>query len=202
MGLLVPCAEFAPLASNIEDATMQLIPNDTEALRVLVNYLSLVREELVLGDPTLRRAVVTHVKDLVTLVLNPHRPVAKGDLSALKTARLRAVLDQLARSFHEPELTLATVAKGQRMSPRYLQRLLETAGTSFTACVNEMRLQRAFALLTQARAGECRISDIALQAGFSDISYFNRLFRSRFGDTPTGVRSQRRPLDDTPRGKA
>jgi AraC-like DNA-binding protein len=63
--------------------------------------------------------------------------------------------------------------------------MLETAGTSFTACVNEMRLQRAFALLTQAL-----ISDIALQAGFSDISYFNRLFRSRLGDTPTGVRSQ------------
>jgi AraC-like DNA-binding protein len=31
-----------------------------------------------------------------------------------------------------------------------------------------------------------------LQAGFSDISHFNRLFRSRFGDTPKGVRAQAR----------
>jgi AraC-like DNA-binding protein len=53
-------------------------------------------------------------------------------------------------------------------------------------------LQRlAFTLLTEAR-GERRISDVALQVGFSDISHFNRLFRSRFGDTPGGVRGQRR----------
>jgi len=37
-----------------------------------------------------------------------------------------------------------------------------------------------------------RISDVALQVGFSDISHFNRLFRSRFGDTPRGVRGQLR----------
>jgi hypothetical protein len=30
--------------------------------------------------------------------------------------------------------------------------------------------------------------DIALAAGFSDLSHFNRLFRARFGDTPRGVR--------------
>jgi hypothetical protein len=28
-----------------------------------------------------------------------------------------------------------------------------------------------------------------LRAGFSDISHFNRIFRSRFGDTPKGVRA-------------
>jgi AraC-like DNA-binding protein len=36
-----------------------------------------------------------------------------------------------------------------------------------------------------------RVAEIALEAGFSDISYFNRLFRARFGDTPTGIRGQR-----------
>jgi len=45
-----------------------------------------------------------------------------------------------------------------------------------------------FALLTNEQHGKRRISDIALEAGFSDISHFNRLFRARFGDTPRGVR--------------
>ena len=61
---------------------------------------------------------------------------------------------------------------------------------SFTEQVNELRLQRAYTLLTEARENKSRISDVALQAGFSDISHFNRLFRSRFGDTPKGVRTQ------------
>ncbi len=64
----------------------------------------------------------------------------------------------------------------------------QASGTSFTARVNELRLQKAFALLNERGGGGRRISEIALQAGFSDISHFNRLFRARFGDTPSGVR--------------
>jgi AraC-like DNA-binding protein len=35
---------------------------------------------------------------------------------------------------------------------------------------------------------------VALQAGLSDISHFNRLFRSRFGDTPKGVRENQQAV--------
>jgi AraC-like DNA-binding protein len=32
------------------------------------------------------------------------------------------------------------------------------------------------------------ISDIAFEAGFSDLSHFNRSFRRRFGESPSDVR--------------
>jgi AraC-like DNA-binding protein len=51
----------------------------------------------------------------------------------------------------------------------------------------ELRLQRAFELLSQACDNKIRISEVALRVGFSDISHFNRQFRSHFGDTPSGV---------------
>jgi AraC-like DNA-binding protein len=44
-------------------------------------------------------------------------------------------------------------------------------------------------LLTDQPAGKIRISDVAFQVGFSDVSYFNRLFRSRFGHSPRDVRA-------------
>jgi transcriptional regulator GlxA family with amidase domain len=34
-----------------------------------------------------------------------------------------------------------------------------------------------------------RIVDVALAAGFGDVAHFNRLFRRRFGDTPSGTRT-------------
>jgi AraC-like DNA-binding protein len=79
-------------------------------------------------------------------------------------------------------------AQCQGISPRYLQRLMASSGTSFTEHVNELRLQRAFELLTEPHDSAQRISDIALEVGFSDVSHFNRLFRARFGDSPRCVR--------------
>jgi AraC-like DNA-binding protein len=70
----------------------------------------------------------------------------------LAAARLAAALSHIAESFIEPELTLAAVARRQGVSPRYLQRLLEASGRSCIAHVSELRLQRAFALLTKALA--------------------------------------------------
>jgi AraC-like DNA-binding protein len=64
--------------------------------------------------------------------------------------------------------------------------------TSFTAHVTELRLKRALMLLTAQDLSDVCICNIALQASFSDISHFNRLFRSRFGDTPKGVRAHAR----------
>jgi AraC-like DNA-binding protein len=104
--------------------------------------------------------------------------------------RLAAALDYIASHFSDPELSLAKVAQSLSISPRYLQRLLESSGTSFTEHVIELRLKHAFMLLTAEDLIDHHIRNIALQAGFSDISYFNRLFRSRFGYTPSDVRAE------------
>src|SRR5262249_23404112 len=102
-------------------------------------------------------------------------------------SRLSEALVCMAESFADPDLNVTVVARRQNISPRYLQRLIEATGTTFTSRLLELRLQRAFTLLTEAREDKVRISDVALRVGFSDISDFNRQFRVRFGDTPSGV---------------
>ena len=108
--------------------------------------------------------------------------------------RQAAALDYMVSHFSDPELSLAKVAQSLGISPRYLQRLLEPSGTSFTAHITELRLKHAFMLLTAQDLSDVCICNIALQAGFSDISHFNRLFRSRFGDTPKGVRANQQTV--------
>jgi AraC-like DNA-binding protein len=101
-------------------------------------------------------------------------------------ARLAAALDYIDSHFSDPELSLRKVARALHISPRYLQRFLEASGRSFTAHVNELRLKLSL-IMTKRGERMVRISDVALHAGYSNISHFNRLFRSRFGDTPSGV---------------
>jgi AraC-like DNA-binding protein len=48
-------------------------------------------------------------------------------------------------------------------------------------------------MLTDPRRGGDKITTIALDAGFSDVSYFNRAFRRRYGETPSDVRVQASP---------
>jgi AraC-like DNA-binding protein len=43
-------------------------------------------------------------------------------------------------------------------------------------------------MLADVRKDAMEISDIALAAGFNDVSYFNRRFRVRFGASPTQYR--------------
>ena len=55
-----------------------------------------------------------------------------------------------------------------------------------------MRLQSVHAVLTEPREAHRSISDIALDNGFGDVSYFNRAFRRLYGATPSDVRANSR----------
>ncbi|MBR0825422.1 helix-turn-helix transcriptional regulator [Bradyrhizobium manausense] len=187
-GLAVPRDAIAQRVANVESLSMRPISQRAEALRLLMAYLKSAFNESALAAPKLRDAVVAHIHDLVALAIGEFAPLGESGASAVVAARHRAVLDYIAAHFHEPGLNVEVVARCQGISPRYLQRLMESSGSSFTRHVNELRLQRALKLLTEARASAQLISDIALEVGFSDVSHFNRLFRARFGDSPRGVR--------------
>jgi AraC-like DNA-binding protein len=190
--MLIPPAEWEARGTRPEDGLMQRLWGKSDAMQLLRRYIhSLEKNGLTAfgNDPTVARR---HLIDLMVLAATPHQSVGESSLSAVASAHLHTIFDHIASHFSDPELSLARVAQNMRISTRYLQRLLKTSGTSFTAHVTELRLKHAFALLTAQGETDVRICDVALRAGFSDISHFNRLFRSRFGDAPKGVRAHAR----------
>jgi AraC-like DNA-binding protein len=187
-GLAVPRDALAQRVTDIESLAMRLISCRAEALRLLMAYLKSAFREGALAAPKLRDAVTAHIYDLLALAVDECAPLGDSDASAVVAARHSAVLDYIAAHFQDPGLSVEMVARCQGISPRYLQRLMASSGSSFTGHVNELRLQLARKLLTEARVSAQLISDIALEVGFSDVSHFNRLFRARFGDSPRGVR--------------
>jgi len=192
IGMMIPHSELEARGARPDDTVMRRLPRRSEALQLTCGYVRSLERRRLGTSAEVREAIRRHIVDLVALAITMHGAIGESSLSAVAEVRLSAALGHIAESFDEPGLTVAAVARSQGISPRYLQRLIETTGTSFTGRVNELRLQRALTLLTEARDGACRIADIAFQVGFSDLSHFNRLFRSRFGDTPSGVRSQGR----------
>jgi AraC-like DNA-binding protein len=112
--------------------------------------------------------------------------IAKG--RGLRVARLRAIKADIAERLAGPDLSVETVALRQRVSPRYVQMLFEQEGTTFSQYVIGQRLARAYRMLTDPRLADRSITSVAFDAGFGDLSYFNRMFRRCYGGTPSEVR--------------
>jgi AraC-like DNA-binding protein len=187
--IIARAAALKTIVPHSEDLAGRAV-HPSPALRLLYSYLrslSSVEEPL---SAELASTIGVHLLDLVAAAIGPSGEAAEIVAErGVKAARVRAVLSEIARRFSDPNFDLDSVAGTLGLSRRYVQQLLETTGKPFTEHLVERRLERAFAMLTDRRALRSAIIDIAFAAGFSDVSHFNRMFRRRFGETPSGVRS-------------
>jgi AraC-like DNA-binding protein len=129
-----------------------------------------------------------YILDLVALSLGAAGDA--GDVArnrGLAAARLDAIKAAILQGLGNPGLRLEHIAANHGVSTRYVQHLFSRRGESLTNFVLEQRLLSAYRSLRQPTSKSRKISDIATAVGFSDMSYFNRAFRARFGATPTEI---------------
>lgn len=193
-GLRIPRAALAPLAPGLEDTFVRRIPGDNPALRLLVGYLSVLHDSNALATPELQRLVAAHVHDLVAVAIGASRDAAAlAEGRGVRTARLRAIKEDIAKNMGHPELmTVGAVATRHGITPRQVQRLFQTEGTTFSEFVLAQRLVRAHRVLSSRRYAGWTITAIAFETGFGDLSYFNRAFRRLYGASPSEVREATR----------
>jgi AraC-like DNA-binding protein len=110
----------------------------------------------------------------------------------LRAARLQAIKRYVADRLGQQGLNVSTVAARHRVGLRYVQRLFESEGTTFSEYVTNERLARVHEMLVHPAYARWTISAMALEAGFGDVSYFNRRFRRRYGLRPSDVQASRR----------
>jgi AraC-like DNA-binding protein len=161
----------------------------TDARQLLTSYTQII-ERLSLAAPELRHLLVDHKYDLVTLLRGATRdaPETTNGRSS-RAARLEAIKTEILNGLDRHELSLAGLAARHGVTPRYVQRLFETEGLTFSQFVRDRRLERAYRMLRDRRFAHRTISTIAYDAGFGDLSHFNRAFRRRFGKSPSEARS-------------
>ena len=178
-------APIEPLLAGVSGPVQRCVGADNAGIRLLEAYLTALFT--LQRDCDLALATL-HIRDLALYALG-----VRGDAQQLvrergvQAARQSAVLAAIAARAEEPGLDPGQVALQVGISERYLHRLLEPTGRSFAEHLLARRLERAAAMLRNPNC-QLRIAEIAVQAGFADISHFNRSFRGKFGDTPRGMR--------------
>jgi AraC-like DNA-binding protein len=183
LSVRVPLHALAMLV-DVEAAAGRRISRDAAALVLLRQYVASLPERL--ADPVLGGLVATHVYDLMAMAIGATgegREVASR--RGVRAARLEAIKADLT---HDLALTIDEIARRQGVTPRYVQILFEEQGTTFGEFVTERKLDAARAMLRSPRYARWSIAGIAFEAGFGDLSHFNRRFRRRFGITPSEFR--------------
>lgn len=183
----VPRAWLLSQLPHADDRPVTLLDPANPAVRHLERMIDfLVGSDELDQVPALSRQAGTTLADLVVLALGGRGEAAEiATARGLRAARLREVITVIEARFAEPDLSTEAVGRAVGLSRRYLNTLLLESGSTFAERVLELRLLKAQAMLSDFRNDVMKVSDIALAAGFNDVSYFNRRFRARFGQSPT-----------------
>jgi AraC family transcriptional regulator, positive regulator of tynA and feaB len=132
-----------------------------------------------------------HVVDLISHVpdILEERPPEQAGRSVM----LSMMLDYIDRHADDPELSAATLAMKFHCSQRYVHKLFSTTGRSVGEHVNELRILACTRTLLDHAHRHATIAEIAFNAGFRDISHFNRLFKRSSGLAPREFRRAMSP---------
>lgn len=191
IGLRIPRATLMKFVPCLEDSFGRLLPANLSALRLLSAYLRTMMDNADFASPDLQHLAVVHIRDLVALVLGASRDaVMIAHSRGVRAARLGGLKADIKKNAGSRGLSLETLSARHRITARYIQRLFEEDGTSFTEFVLRQRLGTAHKLLTHPGFTDRTISAIAFESGFGDLSYFNRVFRRVFGATPSEIRDR------------
>lgn len=186
VAIRVPHDALAPVTKDLAAYAGRHIQRDTQALGLIDAYLRALPD--LIADPALKGLVTTHVYDLMALAIGASREASEiAAQRSLKAVRLQTIKAALAK---DRDLTVHQIAMGQGVTPRYVQKLFDEVGTTFTEYVLSLRLDAAHAMLASPRYAHWSITAVSNEAGFGDLSYFNRRFKARYGLTPSDVRAR------------
>lgn len=105
-----------------------------------------------------------------------------------RSETVNKVLAYLAEHYTEPDFSLGRTARHFYISYAYLSQLFSREmGESFNHYLTGKRLDKAKQLL----ADGVKLEDAALQSGYNDASYFNKVFKKETGRTPGEYRKER-----------
>jgi AraC family transcriptional activator of tynA and feaB len=177
--LSLPWTRFRASAETLEALAGRPINVDTGRGAVLSSFVLSAWDHLLDGDDEDWPESATDVIwDLLDLVLQGSsvQATATGGADGLRRDAKALVDDR----FGDSGFTSADMPVSLGVSARYLQMVFAEVGTTPSRFLVARRLDAAAARLRRLDR-PCSVTDVAMECGFSDLSYFSRTFRRRFG---------------------
>ena len=183
----MPRALLGPALRTLSSLTAVTVSGRSGLAAVAASTLVALLRQPEDRDDALANAATRNVIDLTTGALLD----LVGDVRAPDEPRAvvlaRAQQHMLGR-IHEAELTPRAVAAAIPVSERYLFAVFRDAGTTPAAWLREARLERARRLLVADPHRS--VHEVGAAVGLPRASHFSRLFRERYGLSPSTHRER------------
>jgi AraC-like DNA-binding protein len=157
------------------------------AATMLVSHVRRVREALPYLRPDEGPRVARTMLDMLVLAVSATSRSEASAEAPVSSLALRA-RNEIRANLGSPSLTIANLCRRLHVSRSTLHRLFEAEG-GVQASIRNTRLDAARLALLDPEMRE-RIGDLAERLGFSDAAHLSRLFRARFGETPSACRAR------------
>lgn len=156
----------------------------------LHRVLSLVPEELDKKQPYYKDIISSAIREFWFLLKRkvPRAEKARDDSRrARMLEEFQELLDYIDTHYTE-NLTLEDASNMMHFSPSHFSKTFKKLmGMNYVTYLNMVRIEQAVGMLGK---NQYRMTDIALECGFSNIRNFNRVFKEITGYTPTQFSSQ------------
>jgi AraC-like DNA-binding protein len=108
--------------------------------------------------------------------------------TSLAFARREQIRGYIESHLHDPALTPGRVAAAVHLSARRLHQLFEADGETVGSYILRRRLEECARAISDVAQRSRTVTEIAFLQGFNNASHFGRVFRERYGFTPTEYR--------------
>lgn len=109
--------------------------------------------------------------------------------SAIASSRRSHIRCYIESNLSDPELTVASIAKAFRISPRYLHMLFAEEDETISGFVRRRRLEECKKKLGDPMWRQRSITELAYAWGFNNTTHFARVFREKYGVSPRDFRN-------------
>lgn len=115
-------------------------------------------------------------------------PQLRCEHSSLVAAHRVRIISYIEAHLRDPELTPRRVAQACRITARYLHHLFAHESETVTQFIQRRRLEECARALIAAPVRGRLVTEIAFDYGFNSLTHFGRVFRNRYGLTPSEYR--------------
>ncbi len=138
-------------------------------------------------DPAVALRMAHTLLDLIAAVycVIPHAARERSSLVAAHRARIISYIEAHLR---DPKLNPTAVARGCRITARYLHHLFASGSETVTQYIQRRRLEECARALVAAPVRARLVTEIAFDYGFNSLTHFGRVFRHQYGLTPSEYR--------------